>query len=447
MECPKCHFDRKAGDQACPKCGVIYSKYELSLKNKAENADKGQNNIEPSPTVKQSTPTISPLYKLKYYLGGIFLGIVTAALIIYHCNSKINKLVDQHNKTISFSDNLQTTPQEEIEIKKEPQDQSTQYQPTQLTEAESNSISKDIPANQGNESDSINIAEACKGVVTIKTATGVASGFFINEDGYILTNKHVSEMNDKVQDSLSSARKSFENQIKGKEELLSDLESGMAEKKKEIEKENSWLSENTNDHKYYYSKREAEEKLDEIKAHRAQLQEHIMAYNGMMSRYNAARATSQFLQQQYKQAGSQIINVAYNSSLIVYLADGSKQAASIISNSLSYDLSLLKIDSPNTPYVKPGDVDKLKVGETLYAIGSPAGLNQTVTSGILSGFREGYIQTNAQISPGNSGGPLINKEGKVIGINTKKAVGVGVEGIAFAIPINIAVQEFSQYFY
>jgi serine protease Do len=106
------------------------------------------------------------------------------------------------------------------------------------------------------------------------------------------------------------------------------------------------------------------------------------------------------------------------------------------------DLALLKIEDSggylfNT--VPMGDSDDLKRGESVFAIGSPLGLERTVSQGIVSlGYRSLggrlYIQTTTQINPGNSGGPLFNLRGEVIGVNNMKAMMVGVEGVSFAIP-------------
>lgn len=113
------------------------------------------------------------------------------------------------------------------------------------------------------------------------------------------------------------------------------------------------------------------------------------------------------------------------------------------------DIAVVKINAKNLPYVKLGDSNKIRVGEFVIAIGSPFGLEQTVTSGIVSAIRqrvriEGkeykeFIQTDAAINRGNSGGPLCNLQGEVIGINTAIYAPTGVfSGIGFAIPINRA---------
>jgi S1-C subfamily serine protease len=136
-----------------------------------------------------------------------------------------------------------------------------------------------------------------------------------------------------------------------------------------------------------------------------------------------------------------------NGKFDVHLIDKSKFTIYGAKVSDKYDLALLKLTGYKSPFIAPFDPHQLQVGVPLYAIGSPQGFTHTVTSGIFSGLRESkngsaYIQTNAQINEGNSGGPLVTEDGKVVGINTSKVVGVGIEGLGFAIPIDIALSEF-----
>ena len=81
----------------------------------------------------------------------------------------------------------------------------------------------------------------------------------------------------------------------------------------------------------------------------------------------------------------------------------------------------------------------------MYAVGSPLNLANSVTSGVLSSYRKDHIQTNAEIYPGNSGGPLITKDGRVIGVNTLKLVTEKFEGLGFAIHIDLVFQEFARF--
>jgi len=129
----------------------------------------------------------------------------------------------------------------------------------------------------------------------------------------------------------------------------------------------------------------------------------------------------------------------------VKLSEGTEYDAEVVGRDSKTDLALIKIPSIKGLKALPiGDSELLKVGEWVVAIGSPFGLEQTVTAGIVSakgriigsGPYDDFIQTDASINPGNSGGPLLNMNGEVIGINT--AIVAQGQGIGFAIPINMA---------
>ena len=119
--------------------------------------------------------------------------------------------------------------------------------------------------------------------------------------------------------------------------------------------------------------------------------------------------------------------------------------AKIVGKDSQTDLAVLKIDKTNLTAAEFADSSEAVVGEFVMAVGSPLGLDTTVTQGIISavnrevesdGNKYTCIQTDAAINSGNSGGALVNSDGKVVGINTLKLSGTGVEGIGFAIPIN-----------
>lgn len=128
--------------------------------------------------------------------------------------------------------------------------------------------------------------------------------------------------------------------------------------------------------------------------------------------------------------------------------------ATIIGTDSQTDLAIIKIEADNLTAAELGDSDNVKVGEFAMAIGNPLGLDSSVTCGIVSavnrevtddeGNTYNAIQTDASINSGNSGGALVNAEGKVIGINTLKLAGTGVEGIGFAIPINSTIDVYTQ---
>ena len=131
----------------------------------------------------------------------------------------------------------------------------------------------------------------------------------------------------------------------------------------------------------------------------------------------------------------------------VKLDDGREMPAKVVGRDAKTDLALLKIEATGLPVIPLGDSTALQVGEPVMAIGNPFGLEQTVTTGIVSatgrvigsGPYDNFIQTDASINPGNSGGPLINARGEVIGINTAIfSRGGGSVGIGFAVPASLA---------
>jgi len=134
--------------------------------------------------------------------------------------------------------------------------------------------------------------------------------------------------------------------------------------------------------------------------------------------------------------------------VIVKLTDRREFKAKIIGSDRRADVALLKIDATGLPKVTVGDPSQLKVGEWVVAIGSPFGLENTVTAGIVSAKgralpQENYvpfIQTDVAINPGNSGGPLFNMKGEVVGINSQIfSRSGGYMGLSFAIPIDVAL--------
>jgi serine protease Do len=133
--------------------------------------------------------------------------------------------------------------------------------------------------------------------------------------------------------------------------------------------------------------------------------------------------------------------------LSVTLSNGEEWPATLVGTDSATDLAVIKIEKTGLPVARFGDSEKIRVGEAVIAIGNPLGLafSQTVTVGVVSAKQRTviinehnftFIQTDAAINDGNSGGPLVNLMGEVIGINTAKIKISGVEGMGFAIPAN-----------
>lgn len=160
---------------------------------------------------------------------------------------------------------------------------------------------------------------------------------------------------------------------------------------------------------------------------------HIVSSNSSSSYYSVSEATS--------------VNVyLYN--------DETAYPAKIVGTDEQTDLAVIKIDKTGLKSAELGDSNSVKVGEFSMAVGNPLGLESSVTCGIISavnrkvtdsdGKTYNLIQTDAAINSGNSGGALVNAEGKVIGINTLKLSGTGIEGMGFAIPISQTVDIYEQ---
>ena len=159
---------------------------------------------------------------------------------------------------------------------------------------------------------------------------------------------------------------------------------------------------------------------------------HVVASSNSTSYYQVSQATS-------------LTVTLYN--------DETEYDAKIVGTDEQTDLAVLKIDKTGLTAAELGDSSKVKVGEFAMAIGNPLNMPSTVTTGIISATERTItsdnttykvIQTDAAINSGNSGGALINADGKVIGINTLKLSGSGIEGIGFAIPINDTVNVYEQ---
>lgn len=235
----------------------------------------------------------------------------------------------------------------------------------------------------------------------IRTSWGMGSGFFASETCDIVTNRHVVEPET---ESLDQA----EQWIGQQWDLLNRM-------KKEIEARRVYFLANCAD--------------CSPGAYRANVgiyeEQYTAAFEVVSARQEA------------------LDDVQFDNSVTAVMSDGTEYAATITRLSDNADLALLRIDETGCDYLDSGDEGELAHGERLYTIGSPMGLNHSVSSGVFSGMREidgtRFIQTDAPINSGNSGGPLVNADGLVVGISTLTVL--NADGVSFAIPYSVADEE------
>jgi serine protease Do len=255
------------------------------------------------------------------------------------------------------------------------------------------------------------IEDARNAVVLVKTSWGLGSGFIVDAECHVITNRHVVEtdgarvansvaQDPEAQERLDTTRQKLVDGINREEQLRNALNGRPGTSLEQVE-------------------------LDRhIALMRAQLDDLSINLRQVISRKVEGGARSGFT---------------------AILVDGRQFDSLHAEFATNFDLALFRLPIGQCPHIPIGRSTGLSFGQRLYTIGNPSGLAYTVTSGVFSGERgEGYqrvLQTDAPINPGNSGGPLITEAGQVIGINTM--VLRGTHGIGFAIPIEAAFDDFS----
>jgi S1-C subfamily serine protease len=276
------------------------------------------------------------------------------------------------------------------------------------------------------------LEEATLGTLTIKTPLGLGSGFFITDDGYIVTNKHVVRQDDNSKEKASSH---FEKVDKTAEQIalqFADEEARLRAMYESLDR----------------LRRIAEGEINPSR--KALLEEKYLADRETFARMeqNFENRKKDFIgkKENYEKEKNDYFWKASRANrtqnFTIVLKDNSEYDARLAAISQTNDIALLKIDGYKTPYLRPGKLDHVLQGEKVYAIGSPAGLKDSVSAGVISGYDGYYLRTDAKIYPGNSGGPLVNQRGEVIGVNTLKEITHKFEGLGFAIIMDAAIKEF-----
>lgn len=276
------------------------------------------------------------------------------------------------------------------------------------------------------------IESAAYATVAVKTTIGFGSGFFITNDGFIITNKHVlrgDENQRKTQevniDKFKAEVKKIENTFRTEEKEISDFKEHLKDVRKRIDS----YSESSTRYKY----------LQQYKENIRRLRKWEKDYKKRKSEFNKQKDNISNTINNYT---SNMTVADLSRTFTILLADNTELYAYLISESQDYDLALLKIDGYETDFLRPVDYRTIKWGTPVYAVGNPAKLRNSVAKGVISGFEGIYVKTDAKIYPGNSGGPLVTEDGKVLGINTLKKLTHKFEGLGFAIDIRVAIEEF-----
>ena len=276
------------------------------------------------------------------------------------------------------------------------------------------------------------IEKASIATVTVISAVGKGSGFFITEDGYIITNRHVIK-GDEVQDQKAQDYfDEVDGQIEDVKRYFNDRERELKQMKKRLDAMKKEIDRETRPFRKRRMQKTYEEDLARYKSYKQDLSR---------ERKNFRERKNEYMDEKRDYTWRATM-ADLKKSFTIILKDGSEVTAHLVKISDDLDLALLKLEGHKTPVLKAARSRNQRQGQQVYAIGSPIGIRDSVCSGVISGFSDTYVQTDAKIYPGNSGGPLVNKEGRVIGINTLKMITHKFEGLGFAIPIESALDEF-----
>ncbi len=381
MKCPKCNHEQNTTNE-CENCGVIFAKI-----------------IKVDETTEESTETpATEIQKLKKSgSNNLLSGVLILAIIFGAGGYWLGRI-----KNTSESTNSVYQLQENVSSSKNSEERSHLKSLT----AEIKGRDSEEPSSSVLRS-SDKLEHARNATVFVRSPWGSGSGFFIDEHGSIVTNRHVIEPHKEEVARLEKRKNKLGREIEVESDNINYLKSELPKiRSKEITQ---------------------------------QLQKQIDLREEKLAR---ARTVHEELETHF----ASMLKSNFN-DLKIILFDGREYNVGNVNLSDKFDLALLSVYAIEPqPFIKPSPNPLgLKQGEKVYTIGNPSGLSHTVTSGIISGYRsydgKTVIQTDAPINPGNSGGPLIDSVGRVIGVNTR--ILVNTEGIGFAIPITDVFDEFS----
>lgn len=281
------------------------------------------------------------------------------------------------------------------------------------------------------------VQKATMAVVTVKSSLGSGSGFFVTDDCYLITNKHVvrpveGKQWNETQTKIQQNALTFEhNRLR-----LSNEKKRLAISKEKLDEYQAYMNGLSSEKERLKAQREFAVYAQRYQQDKQRIDTVSARFTQDERKFNQQQSDFNF--------SSTVANVAQ--SFDVILKDNSKTRANLIKVSATDDLALLKVNGCKAPFLTL-DSARVSQGVTVHAIGSPLGMRDQVTQGTVTHVSFNGIATDAQILPGNSGGPLIRDNGHVVAVNTiKVAKGSALNtGFGVSIPVHRVRQNFGSY--
>jgi serine protease Do len=380
MECPKCGHQQEATDK-CASCGVYFAK------------------LQSPPAVTQSTrsdgPRDTPASSGLGVGALVVTAFVTAAIVVGFMRGR--------DKPPAPSKDSQAAVQP---IEQQPVDEPSEQDESMPDPSEEAGV-------QAQSADAESPLEAARdATVLIETSWGLGSGFIIDEQCHVVTNRHVVE---------TDGRRMADEAVREPEARVA-----MREAREQLRR----------------AIIDAEQRLRALRNEPA----------ANLQRFELERKIAE-MRQQYADPSKYLkksivttVDKAGRAGFTVKLHDGTRYDSLYAEFADDVDLALFKLPATYCSHIPSGRSKDLAFGQRLYTIGNPSGLAYTLTSGVFSGERlDGemtLLQTDAPINPGNSGGPLLTEDGRVIGVNT--LVMRNTQGIGFALPIEAVFDSFPE---